>query len=74
MIVISDDTLDSVINEFSRHTQQKMLLADKKLGDIRVAGYFRLGDIDGLLLALEQNFGIRSVYYKDDDIFVLSQQ
>lgn len=73
MIVISDHTLDSVINEFSRHTQQKMLLADKKMGEIRVAGYFRLGDVDGLLVALEQNFGIRSVYYKEDNIFVLSQ-
>ena len=74
MIVISDDTLDSVIGEFSRHTKQKVLLADKRLGDIRVAGYFRLGDLDGLLVALEQNFSIRSVYYKEDDIFVLSQR
>jgi transmembrane sensor len=73
MIVINDDTLESVISEFSRHTKQKVLLADKNLGAIRVAGYFRLGDLDGLLVALEQNFGIRSVYYKEDDIFVLSQ-
>jgi transmembrane sensor len=73
MIVINDETLDYVINEFGRYSEQKVLLADRKMGEIRVAGYFRLGDIDALLVALEKNFKIRSEYYQKNKTFVLSQ-
>ena len=73
MIVINDETLDYVITEFGRYSEQKVLLADRKMGEIRVAGYFRLGDVDALLVALEKNFKIRSEYYQQNKTFVLSQ-
>lgn len=73
MIVINDQTLNYVINEFGRYSEQKVLLADRKMGEIRVAGYFRLGDVDALLLALEKNFKIHSEYYQGTDTFVLSR-
>lgn len=73
MIVINDQTLNYVINEFGRYSEQKVLLADRNMGEIRVAGYFRLGDIDALLLALESNFKIHSEYYQSTNTFVLSQ-
>jgi transmembrane sensor len=73
MIVINDETLDYVINEFGRYSEQKVLLADRKRGETRVAGYFRLGDVDALLIALEKNFKIRSEYYQTTNTYVLSQ-
>jgi len=73
MIVINDETLDYVIQEFKRYSEQKVLLADRSMGEIRVAGYFRLGDVDALLVALENNFNIRSEYYQDNHTYVLSQ-
>jgi transmembrane sensor len=73
MIVINDETLDYVINEFERYSEQKVLLADRKMGETRVAGYFRLGDVDALLIALEKNFKIRSEYYQTTNTYVLSQ-
>jgi len=72
MIVINDETLEYVIQEFGRHNEQKLLLADRQMGNIRVAGYFRLGDVGALLLALENNFGIRSEYYRNNETYVLS--
>lgn len=73
MIVIDDESLDYVLAEFSRYSHKKIVLADRGMGDIRVAGYFRLGDVDALMVALKQNFGIGSVYHKKDDTFVLSK-
>ena len=73
MIVINDETLNHVIDEFSRYSEQKILLADRAMGEIRVAGYFNLGDMDALLVALERNFKIRSEYYQSNNTFVLSQ-
>lgn len=74
MIVINDETLDYVINEFGRYSEQKVLLADRKMGETRVAGYFRLGDVGALMVALEKNFKIHSEYYKSTNTFVLSQR
>lgn len=74
MIVINDETLDYVINEFGRYSEQKVLLADRRMGETRVAGYFRLGDVDALMVALEKNFKIHSEYYKSTNTFVLSQR
>jgi len=73
MIVINDETLDYVIQEFRRYSEQRVLLADRTMGEIRVAGYFRLGDVDALLVALEKNFNIRSEYYQDNQTYVLSE-
>ena len=72
MIVINDETLSYVIQEFGRYNKQNLLLANREMGDIRVAGYFRLGDVSALLLALENNFGIRSEFYQDNGTYVLS--
>ena len=73
MIVINDETLDYVINEFGRYSEKKVFLADRKMGETRVAGYFRLGDVDALLIALEKNFKIRSEYYQSTNTYVLSK-
>jgi len=73
MIVIDNQSLSFVISEFERYNHKKFLLADKAMANIKVAGYFSLGDIDALLVALENNFGIRSEHYQNDNTFVLSQ-
>ena len=43
MIVINDESLDFVISEFQNHSQKKILLADKKMAEIRVAGLLPIG-------------------------------
>jgi ferric-dicitrate binding protein FerR (iron transport regulator) len=49
-----------------------MQLSDESLGNIRVGGYFRAGDTDALLLALEQSFGIES-RVAAENILILEQ-
>ncbi|MAH56719.1 MAG: hypothetical protein CL531_10820, partial [Aestuariibacter sp.] len=47
----------------SRYTQVKFVIDDDRIIDTRIAGYFRVGDINGLLAALENSFDIQS--YQD---------
>jgi len=60
MIVFQGEPLEQVLAEVDRYTTTRFVLADDKLGDVRIGGYFRAGDVDGLLVALRDNFMIDS--------------
>ena len=60
MLIFQGETLEVVLAEVDRYTNTDFLLADDSLGSVRIGGYFRAGDIDGLLIALRENFNIDS--------------
>lgn len=60
VLIFEGEPLDIVLQEFTRYTSTDFILGSRELGDLRVGGYFTAGDIDGLLLTLKDNFGIRS--------------
>jgi len=64
MLVFHGEPLTEVLKEISRYTSINFTLADEQVKQRRVAGYFKAGDIQGLLFALENNFNI--VYSKQD--------
>lgn len=59
MLVFEGETLQTVLREVSRYTTVT-LEADAAIRDIEVQGYFRAGDIDGLLVAMKRNFNIEA--------------
>ena len=58
MIVFKGEPLESVLLEIGRYTPVRFHISDDSLRKRRVAGYFKVGDIDGLLSALESSFNI----------------
>lgn len=60
IIIFRGDSLESALNEISRYNTTRFEFADPELRELRVAGYFRTGDIDGLLLNLQNNFNVES--------------
>src|SRR5690606_10071918 len=59
-LVFRGETLDEAIAEISRYTSVEFNFSDNEIRDIRIAGLFKAGDIQGLLTALDKNFGISS--------------
>lgn len=59
-LVFRGETLDEAIAEISRYTSVEFDFSDNEIRDIRIAGLFKAGDIQGLLTALDKNFGISS--------------
>jgi transmembrane sensor len=59
MLVFDGEPLDSVLLEIGRYTTV-VFVPDDSIRDVRVGGYFRAGDIDGLLVALRESFDIDS--------------
>ena len=58
MIIFQGETLTEVIEEVSRYTAVKFEIVDQSIASTSVGGYFKTGDVEQLLLALEQNFNI----------------
>jgi transmembrane sensor len=58
MIVFDGQPLERAIREVSRYSTTKFVIADEGIKQIPVVGYFRVGDLDGLLTALQTNFNI----------------
>jgi len=59
-IVFQGESLTRVIAEIDRYTPLKFHLLDEELASIPVGGFFKTGDLDQLLLVLENNFGVAS--------------
>jgi len=59
MLVFDGEPLESVLLEIGRYTTV-VFAPDDSIRNVRVGGYFRAGDIDGLLVALRESFDIDS--------------
>jgi len=57
-LVFKGETLEDALAELSRYTPVTFKISDQKLADVRIAGLFKTGDVEGLLTALKENFDI----------------
>lgn len=59
MLIFEGDSLESALAEISRYTSLTLVIEDSTIKDVEVGGYFKAGDMDELLIALDRNFGIK---------------
>ena len=57
-LVFQGESLEEAIAEISRYTSVEFVILDDSLKAVRVAGLFKAGDVDGLLVTLRENFNI----------------
>lgn len=57
-LVFRGETLAEALTEIGRYTSTRFEIADPALEQVRIAGLFKAGDVEGLLVALKQNFDI----------------
>ena len=58
MLIFDGEPLSKALIEVSRYTSSRFKILDPKMADIKVSGYFKANDIDGLLASLNSNFNI----------------
>jgi transmembrane sensor len=58
MLIFDGESLTDALDEISRYTDIRFIIADKKLANIKVAGYFKAGDVKSLLDSLAYNFDL----------------
>jgi transmembrane sensor len=59
MLVFTGESLPSVVADVSRYTDVQIEIADPGLNDLKVGGYFKVGEVEPMLEALEGSFGVR---------------
>ncbi|PKG84151.1 hypothetical protein CXF85_09040 [Colwellia sp. 75C3] len=72
MLIFEGEPLSIALAEISRYTTSHFEIVDSELAEINVAGYFKAGDIDGLLTSLQSNFGINFNKKTDGTILLTS--
>jgi transmembrane sensor len=60
MLVFRGEPLAEVLHEVERYTAMRFVLKDAAVAAVPVGGYFRTGDVEGVLLALRETFGIET--------------
>jgi len=58
MLIFDGEPLEKALAEVSRYTNSTFEIEDNNIATLKVAGYFKAGDIDGLLASLSSNFNI----------------
>ena len=69
-LVFDGDPLAYVIDEISRYTPVRIVISDPQLLDMPISGQFKAGEVDALLDALEQGFGLRIEKYGQRLVYV----
>ncbi|MBE8716358.1 FecR family protein [Cellvibrio polysaccharolyticus] len=57
-VVFRGESLQNALDELSRYTPETFKVIDPRITDVRIAGLYKAGDIESLLLALKENFNI----------------
>ena len=68
-LVFRGESLEHAVAEISRYTSVEFVFQDDDLKTVRVAGFFKAGDVNGLLQALRDNFDI--AYERTDEKIIL---
>lgn len=58
MIVFQGEPLTEALEEISRYTDVRFEIDDPMIGSMRVAGVFRVDDLQGFIAALQANLGV----------------
>jgi transmembrane sensor len=60
MLAFQGEPLEQALAEVARYANTEFILSDEALHRVHLTGYFRTGDVDGLLTSLRMNHGIDS--------------
>lgn len=68
MLAFAGEPLSEVLEQVSRYTDVKVEIADNTVASLPVGGYFKLGELDGLLEALETTFNVHAVWLDEKHV------
>ncbi|MDE0226096.1 MAG: FecR domain-containing protein [Gammaproteobacteria bacterium] len=57
-LIFRGESLAEVVQEVERYTGVEFVFVDEDLKEVRVSGFFKAGDVEGMLAVLKENFGI----------------
>ena len=74
LLTFAGDPLEQVVAEISRYTTVTVDIPDPEVRAIRIGGRIAVGETDGMIAALETNFGLRVRRVGDDRIEITADR
>ena len=68
MLIFSGESLEQVIQQVSRYTDLSIVIADPTIRDVRIGGYFQVGETDAMFDALQTSFGVNVQRISDTEV------
>jgi transmembrane sensor len=72
MLIFDGEPLSKALMEVSRYTSSQFKILDAEITSIKVSGYFKANDVDGLLVSLSSNFNISYRKNAENTILITS--
>ena len=72
MLIFSGESLEQVVAEISRYTSLSIVIADPEIRDVRIGGYFRVGETDAMFDALQTSFGVQVSHISEQEVQLTS--
>lgn len=73
MLVFDGEPLEAALAEVARYTDVRFEIRDDALRAMRIGGFYKSGDIDGLVRSLEQNLGIVATRERDGRVVLAAR-
>ena len=70
MLSFSDTPLREVIDEVSRYTSTQIVIDDKDVANLQVAGYFKAGETEAMLEVLQLSFGVKVTHLPNNKVLL----
>lgn len=74
LLTFAGDPLEQVVAEISRYTTVTVVIPDPEVRAIRIGGRIAVGETDGMIAALETNFGLRITRIGQDRIEITTDE
>lgn len=72
MLRFSGDSLQDVVAEISRYTDLNIKIVDPSISQMRIGGFFKVGETDKMFEALETSFGIQVIYADNQQVQLIA--
>lgn len=72
-LIFRGESLEEAMSEVGRYTAVEFVFLDEASKKKRLTGFFKAGDVDGLLVALRKNFSISYEWVGEDKILLSAQ-
>jgi transmembrane sensor len=73
VLSFSGEPLEQVVAEVTRYTSVTIVISDPAISNVRIGGYFKVGETEAMLEALETSFGVRVNRVNDKLVYLAAK-
>ena len=74
MLIFKGEPLGEVVEEVSRYTSLRIIIPERKARELKIGGFFKVGDTESLFEALQEGFDIHVNRVSDDMVYLISSE